>query len=187
MLPTLNATAAPVAAIQPEFILGTAEITRACEHITEKGQKLDDFIQYTALSVLNHVELHGDISVANKLYLSMPKGSRKTALADFMLKYGKLLPEQDRLKGKTAPFIFGRDKVTNLEAARAKPWYEHKKDPEVIDTLNIHAMIAALVARIERDANKGAKVDESGGLLLADLKLLSARPAPVAEAVNAAA
>ena len=164
------------ALIQPEFILGAAEINRACATIAEKGQKLDDFIQYTALSVLNHIQLHGDVTVANRLFADMPKGSRKTALAEFLVKFGKIDIETDRNKAKTAPFMYARNKVTNMEGARAKPWYDHKKDPAPIDTLDIHALIAQLVKRIERDESKGGKVEGDNVTLLTDLKLLAARP-----------
>ena len=164
--------------IQPEFILGASEINRASDTIAEKGQKLDNFIQYTALSVLNHVDLHGDVTVANKLFASMPKGSRKTALADFLVKYGKMAVETDRNKAKVNPFAYDK---SNIEAARAKPWYEHKKEPEPIDSLDVHAMIAMLVKRIERDEAKGGKVEGDNVTLLTDLKLLAARPVAAAQ------
>lgn len=167
--------------IQPEFILGVAEINRASDTIADKGAKLDDFIQYTALSVLNHVDLHGDVTVANKLFASMPKGSRKTALADFLVKYGKMSVETDRNKAKVNPFAYDKSKATNIEAARAKPWYEHKKEPEPIDSLDVHAMIAMLVKRIERDEAKGGKIEGDNVTLLTDLKLLAARPVAAAQ------
>lgn len=167
--------------IQPEFILGASEINRASDTIAEKGQKLDDFIQYTALSVLNHVQLHGDVTVANKLFASMPKGSRKTALADFLVKYGKMVVETDRNKAKGNPFAYDKSKATNIEAARAKPWYEHKKEPDPIDSLDVHAMITMLVKRIERDESKGGKIEGDNVTLLTELKLLAARPVAAAQ------
>lgn len=176
----MNAVAnATTALVQPEFILGASEINRASDTIADKGAKLDDFIQYTALSVLNHVQLHGDVTVANKLFASMPKGSRKTALADFLVKYGKMAVETDRTK--VNPFAYDKSKATNIEAARAKPWYEHKKEPEPIDSLDVHAMIAMLVKRIERDEAKGGKVEGDNVTLLTDLKLLAARPVAAAQ------
>lgn len=180
-------TQAASALIQPEFILGTAELNRACETIQEKGQKLDDFIQYTALSVLNHVMLHGDVTVVNKLYASMPKGSRKSALVEFLLQHGKLVAETDRMKSKTAPFLFAKGKEVDPElvAAKAKPWYDHKKDPVVADMLDIQAMIKQLVGRIEREEQKGSKIEGEHSKLLADLKLLSERPVATTQAAPA--
>lgn len=131
------------------LLLGTSEINKACDEIAKQGKALDEYIQYTALSVLNHVDLHGDVTVVNKLYLSMPKGSRRSALTEFLLANGKVVANSADNKA-TSPFLFAKDKVTTLGDAAAKPWYEWKPERTPDQCFDMQAALLALLNRAKK-------------------------------------
>lgn len=120
-------------------ILDAAGIATAITSIVKSGAKLDTLIQQAAVSVIQHIEDCGDITLANRLQVSMPKGSRSNALAAFLLATGKLkvrvLPAGASKAAKAAvadmPFEFDKTRTTDMVAALAKPWFEFKKPKSV--------------------------------------------------------
>lgn len=142
-------------------ILDAAGIEAAISSITKSGAKLDALIQQAAVSVVAHIEDCGDITLANRLQVSMPKGSRSNALAAFLLATGKLkarvLPEGASKTAKAAvadmPFVFHKEGKTDLVAAQAKPWYEFKKPASVAAEFGekeLKAGIMRLVLQVDK-------------------------------------
>lgn len=132
-----------------QLLTGTTEINAACDQIKTQGKALDDYIQYTALSVLNHVELHGDVTVVNRLYLSMPKGSRRSALTEFLMANGKVSANSAENK-KDTPFLYAKEKATTLDSAQAKPWYEWKPERAPDECFDLQAAVMALLGRAKK-------------------------------------
>lgn len=69
--------------------MSAAEINKAIASIHTRGKKLDADIQTAGLSILNHANEHGDSTLADKLVLALPKGSRKLALTEWLLEIGR--------------------------------------------------------------------------------------------------
>lgn len=163
-------------------ILDAAGIDKAIISIGKAGAKLDSLIQQAAVSVVKHIDEHGDITLANRLQVSMPKGSRSNALTAFLLSTAKLkvreLPK-DATKAmreafKDQPFEFNRDGKTDMEAAQAKPWYEFKKPKSVQEefgTKELKAGILRLVLATDKAIiASGLSANDP---LVVQLKLLS--------------
>lgn len=142
-------------------ILDAAGIEAAIVSIGKSGKKLDDLIQQAAVSVVQHIEKCGDITLANRLQVSMPKGSRSNALTAFLLAVGKVkvrvMPAGASKAAKAAvkdmPFEFNRDGKTDMEAAQAKPWYEFKKPASVAAEFGekeLKAGIMRLVLQVDK-------------------------------------
>ena len=97
----------------------------------------------------------------------MPKGSRKKALLDWILKYGKVLPNADE-KGKldeSKPFLFNRKGSTNLEGAEAEPWYDCA--PEKLDApLDFLKLLDALIKKGEKASDGVGFVDPAQAAML---------------------
>lgn len=105
--------------------------------ISKAGKKLDADIQLVGLSCLAHIEAHGDVRLFNRLYLAMPKGSRKTALTGWALAFGKLKANDGDNK-KDVPFLYDKERVTNMVDAAQKPWYDfapEKSPDEMFDVV----------------------------------------------------
>lgn len=131
---------------------------------TKKGHIL-------AMSALSMLAAHGDIGPVNRLYLAMPKGTKTTAMAEWLLTFGKLVPTEDKEKAKSQPFTYSKEKANNLEGAAKKPWFEFKPEPTVLETFDVQAAVKAAIKAIEQKAAKAQSV--SGSTALESLKALA--------------
>ena len=134
-------------------ILDAKGIDAAITSIVKRGASLDNLIQQAAASVVQHIEDCGDITLANRLQVSMPKGSRSNAMTAYLLACAKLkvrvLPANATKAMKEAfkdmPFEFNRDGKTDMEAALAKPWYEFKKPKSIEQEFGVKELSASIL------------------------------------------
>lgn len=132
-------------------------IEAAIASIASRGKKLDNEIQIAALSVINHVNEHREVSLVNKLYLALSAGARKTAMTSWLLAYGMVAANTDADTKKERPFIFDKAKATNLEGAQVMPWYNHKPDPAPDQVFDVVKAVHALLAKAGKASSvKGA-------------------------------
>lgn len=147
-------------AIKCKLIIGQADILVAVGKIQVAGKKLDDAIQVAGMSILNHIELHGDITVFEALWAAMPKGSRKKALADWAVKYGKLVMNLDE-KGKIIadkPFLHDKIGRTDLLGADGEPWFECAPEKVEDTELDFTKLLGMLLAKADKAAQKGIEI-----------------------------
>lgn len=134
-------------------ILDAAGIDTAIKSIITRGASLDKLIQQAAVSVVKHIDDHGDITLANRLQVSMPKGSRSNALAAFLLATGKVkvrVMPKDATKAmkeafKDMPFEFDREGKTDMEKALGTPWYEFKKPKDISVEFGVKELSAGIL------------------------------------------
>ncbi len=167
---------------KPLVILDAAGIDAAIVSIGKSGAKLDALIQQAAVSVVDHIEKHGDITLANRLQVNMPKGSRSNALTAFLLATAKVkvrvLP-QDATKAmkeafKDMPFEFNRDGKTDMAGALAKPWHEFKKPKSVQEEFGAKELKAGILRLVlQTDKAIVASGLSANDPLVVQLKLLS--------------
>lgn len=150
--------------------IGATAIQKAIASIKNRGAKLDADIQLTGLSVLAHVEQHGDTTVADKLIDAMPKGGRRLALVEWMLACGKLRKldpkskdDAARIKGG-AHFAYDKSRATDMTLAEEKPWHEFKKEAPVSTAYDAQAALARVMERIKAGA---ALKDKAAALAMA--------------------
>lgn len=158
-------------------LLNTAkDINKAIDSIVRRGKTLDDDIQLAAVSCLNHHSVHGDITLLNRLWLSMPRGSRRKALTDWALHHGAVQANTDKETAKEAPFKDARkDRVCLLDEAIACPWYEFNR-PTDEDNVAEFDFTKSLEALLKRAANAQAK-----GAPIVGLELLNELTAKLAK------
>lgn len=142
--------------VQP-LSLTSAQIDDAIENIASRGKKLDSDIQACGLSILLHIENHGDITKANKLFAAMPKGSRRNALAEWFITFGKL-KVSDKEDKRKVPFVYSRNKETNLQGAMDKPWYDCKPEKPVDLVFDIEQQLRTLLNRVEKAKADGKEI-----------------------------
>lgn len=137
-----------------KLLLGVAAINKAIASIHTRGKRLDNDIQLAALSVINHVEEHRDVTVVNTLIDAMPKGSRVNALREFILQHGKVAYNEE-----TKDFSFNRDAETDLEGAAAIMWTEFKPEAPFVP-LDLMGSLTKLLKKADKEAaEKGTKFD----------------------------
>lgn len=142
--------------IQP-MALTSAQIDDAIENIASRGKKLDASIQSCGLSIILHIEQHGDITKANKLFNAMSKGSRRNALCEWFFSFSKLKLSDKEDKRKN-PFVFARNKETKLQEAMDKPWYECKPEKPVDLVFDVEAQLRTLLNRVKKAKDEGKEI-----------------------------
>ena len=105
------------------LILDSKEIGKFITQIGVSGKKLDNDIQLASLSIINHVESCGNITLANRLITNMPKGSRVNAVISHMVKNGKM-----KFDDKTKKITYNKNGKTDLQGAKDLPWYTEKPE-----------------------------------------------------------
>lgn len=164
-----------------------ATIEKAIVTVAKTGKALDDLIQMTGLSILNHISQHGEASLLVKLFTAMPRGARKKALLDWSVKYGAVVLNVDD-KGKVdklIPLVFKKGKVTDLTGATAEPWFDCA--PEKIEDVDFDfaGLLAMLLAKADKAEAKGLPI--KGLERLAAVRLaatLATAPVVVANGVS---
>ena len=158
------------------IIKGTKDINAAINSIKTRGANLDSSIQLAALSVLAHASEHGDITLADKLVMAMPKGGRKLALVEFMLAFGQVAKKANAKTG--AVFTLDKTRVLDLASADAKPWTEFKKEASISTAFDAQAAVLSLINRLRGTTlaitNREAALKEAQALVA----LLSAAESP---------
>lgn len=98
--------------------------------IKGRGAKLDHDIHSAAMACLFHADKHGDITLMNRLLLAMPKSTRRNALAQWAVKFGKFKPSEDTAAQATAPLAFDKSNSTDFDGAQAMPFWDFKNVKE---------------------------------------------------------
>lgn len=143
---------------------GAAAINKEIGLIKTAGKKLDERIQVAGVSVIQHCGLHNDVTVVNNLFLAMPAGARKKALAEWLLKFGNVAANTDKASSKTAPFVYAKDRQANVEGAIAEPWYDFAPEPAVATMFDFQAMLASLLKKAEKAEQQGLKIEGAEAL-----------------------
>lgn len=160
--------------------MNAAEINKAIASIATRGKKLDADIQTAGLSILNHANEHGDSTLADKLVQALPKGSRKLALVEWMLAFGKLRlldkanPEDAARIAAGAFFAYDKAKRTDLESAGAKPWFDFKPEAPVLTAFDAQAAVQGVLAKLSKAVAGGLEIENRAHALEAAQKLVDA-------------
>ncbi len=149
------------------------ELNKAIDAFAKTGLKWADQGHKLAIATLEHlVKSHGDVGAVNRLYKAMPAGSKSSALVSWFLAYGALVANVDKETKKDKPFVFAKDKTTNVVGGAADPWYNHKPEPAPDDVFDVQKALAAILSKAKRVAAKGGTV--TGGELLVEIEAIAA-------------
>ena len=137
-----------------KMLTGKEAIIKAITSIMKRGKALDKDIHVAACSTLNHAELHGDITLANRLLEAMPNSARKNALRDWYTAFGKFSYD---ITSKA--MIYDKTKTTELNKAINTPYWEFKPETAYVPFDAIEA-IQNLIKRAEKAIAHGDSVPE---------------------------
>lgn len=127
-------------------LLSKDELGKFIDGIANRAKRMDSDIQLAGLSSLAHLKAHGDIGFVNRLFLALGKGHRKAALTSWFLTYGSIVAN-DGADKKEKPFVFSRERGTDVEAASQDPWFDHKPEPAPDETFDVLAALEAVLKR----------------------------------------
>lgn len=131
------------------------QIEQNISKIAKSGAALDALIQTTGVGVLNHLAKHNDAAIVNRLFLALSAGSRKTALASWLLAYGAVQVNTDAATKKDRPFVSDKTKVTKPEAAAEDMWFNHKPEKAIDETFDLQKAVRMILAK----AGKASKLE----------------------------
>lgn len=158
-----TAQAAPVV----KLFVGAPEIDKAIASIKSRGTKLDSMIQVVGLSIIAHVEAHGDTTLADRLFNAMPKGSRRNALAEWLIAFGKMRvltksnkDDAEAIKNGRV-FAFDKTKTTDYDTAKDTPWYDMRPEQEVSTAFDVQKAVQSLIKRIQAAKDNGLSMEHS--------------------------
>lgn len=135
-----------------KLIEGTKAIDTAIKSIASRGKTLERDIHVAAVSTLNHAELHGDVTLAQRLVEAVPSLARKNALRDWFLAFGKFSYDE---KNKT--LAYNKAGVTLLDEAIATPFWDFKPEAPYVP-FDMNAAIQKLIQRAEKAVSNGDNV-----------------------------
>lgn len=139
--------------------MSKVEIEKNIASIGRRGALLDKDIQATGLAVLAHVEEFREPSLFKKLYDAMPVGSRRNALVAWAIGFGQIAINIDKETKKVKPFLFVKDKKTDLKGASEKAWFDFKKEKEPAEAFNFETELEAFQKKVKAWVKAG-KISE---------------------------
>lgn len=130
-----------------KLIEGSAAISEAIDSIARRGKSLDRDIQVAALSAMQHHSEHGDVTLINRLVVSMPKGSRVNALRTFIETFGAVVYDKNK-------FVHSKSKTFRLDDAMQVLWTDFKPETAYQPITDPAKLVNSLIARLEADVDK---------------------------------
>lgn len=138
-----------------KLITEAKAIELAIKSIQSRGSKLQKDIHICAVSCLNHIEKHGDITLLNRLVAALPGGWRANAIKAWAEEFGKVNWDNTQ-----KAFTFDKAKKSNIEGAIAVSPEEFKPEAEY-KPLDLAEAIKALIKKAqERVGSENDNVPE---------------------------
>lgn len=100
-----------------------AAVTKFIDGIKSRGAKLDVDLHSAACACLNHVALHNDPTLLNRLLVALPRAARRNAMIVWAMKYGNIGLNHDPKTKDTMPLVYTRHVRTNMDGAQAEPFF----------------------------------------------------------------
>ena len=135
--------------------------------------------QTFGLEVLEHVDAHGDVTVADSLVNAMPKGTKRNAMIEWLISFGKLALLDTPNKDTGALFKFDKARITNLAGAKEKPWQEFQPEPDPLLVFDAQAVTIKALEKLIATSKKAKTVEH--GEVLSKVSALLAELSPSKE------
>lgn len=126
-----------------KLITEVKQIETAIKSIQSRGKSLSRDIHVAAVSCLNHIDKHGDITLLNRLISALPGGWRSNALKAWSEEFGKVNWDNTQ-----KAFVYDKAKRTNLEGAIEIAPEDFKPEAEY-KPMDLAADIAKLIKKAE--------------------------------------
>lgn len=123
------------------------QIELAIKSIQARGSKLQKDIHLCAVSCLNHIEKHGDITLLNRLVQALPGGWRANAIKAWAEAFGKVNWDNTQ-----KAFTYDKSKKSDIEGAIATSPEEFKPEAEY-KPMDLAEAIKALIKKAQERVN----------------------------------
>ncbi len=98
--------------------------------------------------MLHHFANNQDVRVVNRFYTALSKGTRRAAMAAWMLNCMAVSANADKATKDESPFKFSKDKATRVPVGLAKPWYDFKPDAKPDEIYDFKGAIESVLRKV---------------------------------------
>lgn len=142
-----------------EVMSNHKDIVRGITSIRTRGANLDLLIWRVAASTVLHSVEHNEASLLDRLYNSMPNGSRRERLAAWILDNSDVVLYKGKAEGRV--FAVRANATCNTEALLNNAWYDHARDlEEDKPAWDFQAALERFTKRALKEAEQGnASID----------------------------
>lgn len=138
-----------------------AAINKLITGIARSAVKLNDSIHNCALMAAEHAKNYGDTDQCARLADALPMSHRRSLLINWFDAFTPIGIQKDGKTGKMKGHLKGkaeeREKMWNLPAGKATPFFampDVPREPDVPTFQSLHNNIVAFVKRIEKKASE---------------------------------
>ncbi|QIG68278.1 hypothetical protein EVB57_001 [Rhizobium phage RHph_Y1_20] len=154
-------------------------IMAALKSIQKRGNTLQNDVHKAACSILEHIELHHDVTIVDKfvgaLVNHLPASYRINAMRDWLVAFGPVKFENNKA-------VYVKDKPCDVAAALKEPFWTFSPEKPYVQ-VDINKMIDALMKKLDTDAEKTNR-DHSAVKAALEQAKIAATAKPVAEIVK---
>lgn len=127
-------------------MLTVKQLNARIDAMGKMNLKVESTIQELGLACMAHADVHGDITVMNRLIDNLRRPQIK-AFVEWCLAFGKFKKNTDTTK--EGVLAYDKSRTTDIEAATAKPWFEFAdtKAEAVAKAFDLQAAVRALLKK----------------------------------------
>ena len=120
------------------------QINLKSEALGRQSVKLQEQIHEHAIVIINHIKVHGDVTVADTLVNAIAGSIRKNALRSWFIAYGGCTWNADK-----ECFRKAKDFTFDIEAATAEPFWLFEPEPK-FKPVDFNALLKAALAKAKK-------------------------------------
>lgn len=143
-------------------ILSQEQAVELADSIKRRGKALERDIQSLCVTAIAYANMHGDITIANRVMPSLPTGQRRQACVNLLEAFGKL-----RYNAKTKEFEYRQrddvmtDAVVLIEELSKSEnfWTVYTPEPTIVSSVDALVAVQRLVKSLTAAAKKGTTIE----------------------------
>jgi hypothetical protein len=128
--------------------MNTKELNSRIDSLGKRLATAEADIQTLGLVCLQHLDEHGDTMPLNRLINVLRRGQH-AAFMEWTLAFGKVAKNLDKVTAASQPVLYAKNRVTDIEGATAKPWFEFadSKADAIKKAFDLQAAVMALIKK----------------------------------------
>ena len=128
--------------------MNTKELNTRIDALGKRLATAEADIQTLGLVCLQHLDAHGDTMPLNRLINVLRRGQHE-AFMQWTLAFGKCAKNIDKVTMAAQPVVYAKARVTDIEGATAKPWFEFAdaKADAIKKAFDLQGAVSALLRK----------------------------------------
>ena len=137
--------------------MDTKELNSRIDALGRANLKVESDIHELGMACLEHTEKHGDTMPMNRL-VNVLRRTQYQAFLEWAMAFGKFVKNTDKVTKASQPLVYAKGKATDIEAAKAKPWFMFADD-KATATAKAFDFQVAMMQLLKKAASNGVDHD----------------------------